>query len=310
MPIMKSNLTNDMVKQRVNEIHPRIKDMPIKELFNDVDYPAILLCASRRTGKTHTLHHLLRESKKKYDHVKLISSTHEHNEGYPYLQDVDKHHTSEMSKIVEEFSQLNSDRRKQGKKMESVMLLLDDILDDPIIAKRSGNNPLIKLTTLGRHLGIGFCCLTQYFKALPRVCRGNFDMCLLSRTGNLQDAQSFIEEYLSGDQEGLLQKGGRSRIPIDLYYKIVSEDFTWLCVHTTKQNKKGYADYVYKVSAPSKLKKFNPYKIRKENTSRPDKNSFVNMFRQEDYNIDEDSALTNIPEKRFNKRLMKIMMKK
>lgn len=301
--------TNVVVQNKVNEIYPSIEEFPIKHIFKEVEYPAICLTASRRTGKTHTLHYILQEAKKKFDYVKLISSTYELNEGYPYIRDEDKHNTSEMSKVVEEMTLMNADRRKDGKKLLSVFLICDDILDDPVISKRGSNNPLVKMTTLGRHLGIGFAVLTQYFRAIPRVCRGNFDICLLSRTGNLDDAEGFVREYLSGDQEGQIEKGGKSAVPLNLYYKIVSQDFTWVVVHTTKQNKKGYADYVYTISATPKLKKFNIYK-NKADTAKPDKNSFVNMFRQDDYTIDEESALTNIPEKRFNKRLMKIMMKK
>lgn len=231
-----------------------------KVIFEETTHPFMIFSASRRSGKTFTLRDMLSKCKHKWDDVLLISNTAEFNQDYDYIPETSKHTTKDMDSLISDIRDTQKEEKKKGKQMKDYLIIFDDILDDPKIAKRSaGGNVIMDLATLGRHVHISCIVLTQKFNALPTVVRANCDFAFFARCKSEVDINAFCESYLTGEQEGMTENvGTQKRLAKQIYFNIVQEDFHWLVVHNTKQNSSGYNTFCYKYVADKKPKKKFP----------------------------------------------------
>lgn len=221
--------------------------------------------ASRRMGKTFMARYLMYEFSKlkKFDYVFLVSDTSEFNNDFDYIPENHKFKCVDMDKLIRKIEKNQKETIDNKEKKKEIFIIFDDFLASEDIHKIK-SNPINKLATLGRHLGISFIALSQSVKGIKPEARKNFDFIFASKSRNLNDVDCLCEEYLSGCLENdtsKTRKGGQRKV----YFDLVAEPFSWCVVHNTCQEIDKYNKFVYKYKAPAEVPKFQLQKNKNKN---------------------------------------------
>ncbi len=228
---------------------------------NDVPRNAFILCiASRRSGKTTLITHFLETYTKthKTDGVFLFTKTNAAFDGIP------KPYRFKDLAILEDLVETqvrvkkhNESAKEKDKVSSNIVIVLDDMLSGTTMKSEMRRNPLLnKLSTLGRHLSSGehsnmmIILISQVFTAISPQIRLNTDFLFTTKLAARRERENIVNSFLAlrSGRKGLAES-------YEVFDTIVnSSDFNFIAVHTTKQNKKTYLDYVYNFKAPAKLK--------------------------------------------------------
>tara|TARA_R110000803_G_scaffold64792_1_gene125906 strand:- start:2964 stop:3947 length:984 start_codon:yes stop_codon:yes gene_type:complete len=219
----------------------------------------MIVIASRRSGKSHLITHFLEEytSKNKVDGVFLFSKTNAGFEGIPSnyrYRDLDI-----LPSIIDtqlRVKKHNETSKKRDKIESNIIIVLDDMLGAGGMASIMRKDPLLnKLSSNGRHLSsshsnLMVILISQTFTGISPQIRLNTDLLLTTKLAARLEREKIVNSFLSlnSGRQGLSESYG-------VFDSIVnSDDFNFIAIHTTHQNKKKFTDYVYNFKAPSKLK--------------------------------------------------------
>lgn len=248
----KRKLQFEAIYEHAERISNEITEFNPKMMVEEVSHPFSIYMASRRSGKTYTLRDVLYNAKHKWDNVILFSNTKDFNVDYGYIPDENKHTTAEMKGIIENIILEQKQLKKDGQDMKDYLFILDDVLDDSSIRKRN-DNIVQTLSTQGRHLHLSVCLLVQGSKGITPMTRKNTDFVFISRGRDGNEMESFLKTYLTGESEASREVANQQRLARAIYSNIVDKhDFGFLVIHNTKQNTKGYKDFLYWYVANSK----------------------------------------------------------
>lgn len=260
----------DRIANEITEFNPKLA-------FEETNHPFNIFLASRRSGKTYTLRSILYNGKHKWDKVILFSNTKDFNVDYGYIPDENKYTTSDMKSIIETIIDEQKQLKKEGKDMKDYAFILDDVLDDASIRKRN-DNIVQTLSTQGRHLHLSVFLLVQGSKGITPLTRKNSDYIFISRCRDGNEIESFLKTYLTGEMEASREVANQQRLAKAIYGNVLDKhDFGFLVIHNTKQNTKGYKDFLHWYVAEAKPPP-NFSVIRKERKTTKDGKTKDNRF--------------------------------
>lgn len=220
----------------------------------------MIVIASRRSGKSHLITHFLEEytKKNKVDGMFLFSKTNAGFDGIPSnyrYRDLDI-----LPSIIDtqlKVKKHNENSKKKDKVTSNIIIVLDDMLGGASTLQGAmRKNPLLnKLSTNGRHLSSSHSntmviLISQTYTGISPQIRLNTDILLTTKLSARLEREKIVNSFLSlnSGRQGLSESYG-------VFDTIVnSDDFNFIAIHTTHQNKKKFSDYVYNFKAPSKLK--------------------------------------------------------
>lgn len=270
-------LQYEAIFQHAERISNEITEFNPKLAYQETQHPFNIFLASRRSGKTYTLRDILYNAKHKWDNVLLFSNTKDFNVEYAYIPDENKYTTTDMKSIIENIIEEQKSLKKEGKEMKDYAFILDDVLDDSTIRKRN-DNIVQTLSTQGRHLHLSVFLLVQGSKGITPMTRKNADYIYISRSRDGNELESFLKTYLTGEMECSQEVANQQRLAKAIYGNVLDKhDFGFLVIHNTKQNTKGYKDFLYWYVASSKPPSMFSI-IKKERRNKKDEKSKDNRF--------------------------------
>ena len=228
---------------------------------NDVPRNAFILCiASRRSGKSHLITHFLESYTKthKTDAIFLITKTNAGFDGIP------KPYRFKDLAILEDLVETqirckkhNESCKKKDKVQSNIIIILDDMVGKGGMGAEMRRNPILnKLATNGRHLSSGedsnmmIILISQIFTGIGPQIRLNTDFLFTTKLAARRERENIVNSFLSlnSGRKGLAES-------YEVFDSIVNaSDFNFISIHTTKQNKKSFLDFVFNFKAPEKLK--------------------------------------------------------
>jgi ABC-type cobalamin/Fe3+-siderophores transport system ATPase subunit len=117
-------------------------------------------------------------------------------------------------------------KKKNIKKLYSILVVVDDFADSPEISRHS--KILHGLYTRGRHNSISTITATQKFAAIANIIRVNATELYIYRLRNYRDLETFIEEVSAVVDKKTL---------MDIYNMATSEPYSFLYVNLRAKTK-------------------------------------------------------------------------
>lgn len=188
--------------------------------FVNVTGGVVGIIAETGSGKTVLLKDILSRIHKNYDKIHLMSRTARLQKAYDFFP---------RSLITDDYDEeLMTDiwntqvkNHKEGKPVENVLVILDDIIASPSFKK----SKMIKEAAFGaRHLNITIIILSQYFVAIKPEIRENMRIAIAFQMTNKREREKFINQFLSADTFGAGELLFR-RITDEKYQCIIVEKY-------------------------------------------------------------------------------------
>jgi len=221
----------------------------------------ILTIASRRSGKSHLITHFLEQytKKNKTDGIFLFTKTNAGFDGIPSVYRFKE--LSVLEELIEtqiKVKKHNQYAKKKDKIKSNIIIILDDMVAEGGMSADMRKNPLLnKLSTNGRHLSSGddsnmmVILISQIFTGISPQIRLNTDFVFTTKLQARRERENIVNSFLSlnSGRKGLAES-------YFVFDQVVNhDDFNFIAINTTKQNKKSYFDYVFHFKAPGKLEK-------------------------------------------------------
>ena len=219
----------------------------------------MIVIASRRSGKSHLITHFLEEysKKNKLDAVFLFSKTLAGFEGIPSAYRYKN--LDILESIIETQMKVKKHNLKAKKKdivKSNLVLILDDMVGSGGRGQEMRVNPILnKLFTNGRHLShkdnsnIMTILISQVYTAISPQIRLNTDYLFSASLQSRFEREKIVNGFLSlnSGRHGL-------RESYEIFDSVVNHDnFNFIAINTTHQNKKKFSDYVFNFKAPPQL---------------------------------------------------------
>jgi len=219
----------------------------------------ILTIASRRSGKSHLITHFLEQytKKNKTDGIFLFTKTNAGFDGIPSVYRFKE--LSVLEELIEtqiKVKKHNQYAKKKDKIKSNIIIILDDMVGSGGMSAEMRKNPLLnKLAVNGRHLSSGddsnmmVILISQIFTGISPQIRLNTDFVFTTKLQARRERENIVNSFLSlnSGRKGLAES-------YFVFDQVVNhDDFNFIAINTTKQNKKSYFDYVFHFKAPGKL---------------------------------------------------------
>jgi len=218
----------------------------------------ILTIASRRSGKSFLLQHFLEQytKKNKTDGIFLFSKT---NAGFPGIPSVFRYKTLDvLEDLIEtqiKVKKYKLKAKKKDKVNSNIIIVLDDMVGQGGMGAEMRRNPLLnKLAVNGRHLSsdtsnMMVILISQIFVGCSPQIRLNTDFLFTTKLAARRERENIVNSFLS------LNSGRKALADsYEIFDSVVNkEDFNFIAIHCTHQNKKKFSDYVYSFKAPKIL---------------------------------------------------------
>lgn len=234
------------------------KEADWSQIANDIEHPAIIISACRRSGKTFLTRDILHTMCKvsKPDVAILFSETSNFNDSYDFIPDKFKYNKFDQEKVsqfIEEQEKIMKQYKSRQKKRcckedpPSILMIFDDVAHDRTVF----HSPTLgKLFILGRHIRISVIFLTQHLHALSPKMRNNADVICVFRDPNIHNRKVLEDQFctLSISQKKLTQSyldsclGEAYRCIVVCMYKVQEAD--------------GLDDYIYTYKASKDIPKY------------------------------------------------------
>jgi len=211
----------------------------------------ILTIASRRSGKSHLITHFLEQytKKNKTDGIFLFTKTNAGFDGIPSVYRFKE--LSVLEELIEtqiKVKKHNQYAKKKDKIKSNIIIILDDMVAEGGMSADMRKNPLLnKLSTNGRHLSSGddsnmmVILISQIFTGISPQIRLNTDFVFTTKLQARRERENIVNSFLSlnSGRKGLAES-------YFVFDQVVNhDDFNFIAINTTKQNKKSYFDYVF-----------------------------------------------------------------
>lgn len=161
-----------------------------KPVFKKGDYFSMVITASRNSGKTYLIKHLLDKYLiKQYDIIIFVSDSPDTVEEFEHITKA-IFLTSMNFTIINKISNVNKDRE------EPLRTLL--IYDDKIGNETKYDDNLMQLFTRGRHLNLSIIFASQAKKLMDNSWLNNSDYIVLLKQNSAQQKRVILENVLMG----------------------------------------------------------------------------------------------------------------
>ena len=172
-----------------------ISKFDIEDLNKYAKNFSMLVSAKRRTGKSVLCHDFLFHMKDwGFDKVILISES--AKSGQVAYNPIDPRLMyNKLSDDLLESIWYNQEKDRQQKSDHKILVIMDDVIGD--MKKVKGLKNLGRFATLGRHNGISYIAICQYYKSFPKVFRDNSDVIIFFITTCEEDRKEVLERFCS-----------------------------------------------------------------------------------------------------------------
>lgn len=247
-----------------------VKEFDLLKDFDITHFMAVIFGCSG-SGKSFLMKHFLHQMKKAnyWKKYYLISPTELLSHSFDCFDEdcIEEAFDEEWLKdLIQEKTDfiLNQETQaysaKKRKKLEPVLIIIDDCAADP----RIRNSPALnKLFISGRHLNMGVALLMQNINArdsVPLPVRNNATLIITGKPRKKKDREFLTREWFSSGNE----KEGEQ-----LLLDITNERYQFAVVNLQKYaTSTTLYDFVYKVKAPDKQKNFKLEKKKVESSKK------------------------------------------
>lgn len=167
--------------------------------FQQDDIIRGLIVGSSNSGKSFFCRWLLREIKKHYNIIVVMSDNYQTRREYQVLCKIpDKFVRSYLDvELIESLRAMNDTRMMEGKKMFKIMILLDDCSD----GKSRYNDSLLQIYKGGRHLNISTLYLCQNAVLTSLNWRNNSNLIVVFRSTSIAEKERIAKALITGSVE-------------------------------------------------------------------------------------------------------------
>ena len=238
---------NDDVEE--GETTPQEADW--EQIARDIQSPAIIISACRRSGKTYLTRDILNKMGPilKWDCALLVSETSDFNSDFDYIpeqfkynhldQDLIQKFVEQQEKTMKQYKAMKQKNQSYDKEPSSILMIFDDVAHDK---KVFHSEVLGKLFILGRHVRISVIFLTQHLHALAPKFRNNADVICTFRDPNWHNRKCLEDGFctLSVGNRKLVQRyiddclGEAYRCVVVCMYKVQQATTMSDYIHTYK----------------------------------------------------------------------------
>ena len=156
---------------------------------------AMLLFASRNSGKSYLMRHLIRTSiRSQYDLIIIVSDSPDTKKDFTpccpkalFLSDMN-------FSIINNLMEKNAKREKEGKEPLNMLLIFDDKIGRDI----KNDQNLLNIFTRGRHLNISVIFSSQSKKLAETTWLNNADYTIILKSNSAQQKKTILENVLKG----------------------------------------------------------------------------------------------------------------
>ena len=229
----------------------------------------MMIYGARRVGKTHVASYIISKIHERFKEVWLMSETiHLQPDAWTFIPEPNRldHFDEELimriykdqERKIDEVKRLLEPRKLHGDRLRdevtrcvpAILLILDDIINDPAVA---GSSVLSKLFISGRHLRISLMFLSQTPARGATICRlmrTNVDYCLCSEMDTQDDSETAASLYFAknGLKEGIQRLAG-----------LTDEKHKFAVAQVHIRGKRTLEDHTCSFMAP---KKIPPFKLK------------------------------------------------
>lgn len=198
------------------------------------------IIGKRNSGKSYVLKHILLYEAHLFSKILVCSSTESVNRFYsdiiPHKHIYDSYTEEFGEKLINGLTRENSNKPKEEQK--KVLLILDDLVGS---TNFHSSKTIAKMVSMGRHISLSLCVVSQYLNALSPIIRNNLDFLLIGQ-------QNHSSVVLLRDQ---FQSGNITRQEfIDMYYRC-TVDFNFLVVNCNTVKDDNLNSLYGKIKCPS-----------------------------------------------------------
>lgn len=192
------NISNSSVRKQnyVLSNSYQIGDFDPKD-FDDITGGVVAIIAPTGAGKTVLLRYILSQTHKKYKKIVMMSRTAKLQKVYDFMPRsmiVDDYDEQMMSNIWDE----QIKRHKEKKKLENVLIILDDIIASPSYKK---SKMLDEYAVAARQVNITVIVLSQYFTSIKPLIRANIRIAFSFQLSSKREREKFVQQFLATDNE-------------------------------------------------------------------------------------------------------------
>lgn len=165
------------------------------EDIKDITGGVVAIIAGTGCGKSVLLKDLLSHTHKNYKKIHLMSRTAKLQKFYDFVprsmitDDYDE-------KKLEEIWNSQLKRNEEGKSLENVLVILDDIIASPSYKK---SKMLEECSISARHLNITVILLSQNFTSIKPIIRNNIRIAITFQMQSAKERAKFSEQFLGAD---------------------------------------------------------------------------------------------------------------
>lgn len=172
----------------------QIGDFNPKEMM-DITGGVVAIIAPTGAGKTVLLKDILSHTYKNYKKIHLFSRTAKLQKAYDFIPRsmiTDDYNEEELSDLWD--SQVK--KNQQGKKMDNILVILDDIIASPSYKK---SKMLDEFATAARQVNITVFILSQNFTSIKPIVRNNIRVAFTFQMQSAKERAKFSEQFLGAD---------------------------------------------------------------------------------------------------------------
>jgi hypothetical protein len=196
----------------------------------------ITLCGKRGSGKSQLLHYIVSLYKDDFKKILCVCPSEGVNNFYEgFIPDdciFKKYEEKWGNQLMDKMEKINKDRKKNGKDLDRVLLIMDDVCSDVRVAS---SDSIKRIFTRGRHCGIAIIITAQFIMHLPPVCRINSDYFCVSQL-NRQGLEVLTTEFLMGNID--------KKEFMKMYYKCTS-NYGFLLISNNSASDNNNLDEIY-----------------------------------------------------------------
>ena len=167
-----------------------------KPKFKKNKHFAMLIFASRNSGKSYLMRHLIRDHLKKlYDLFIVVSDSPDTKSDFQPCLPKEAIFLNDMNfSMLNVFAKTNEQIIKEGKEPLNLLILFDDKVGNDV----KNDQNLLQLFTRGRHLNISIIFSSQSKKLSETTWLNNADYTILLKSNSAQQKKTILENVLKG----------------------------------------------------------------------------------------------------------------
>lgn len=194
---------------------------------------AMLVFASRNSGKSYLMRHLIRENLKQInDIIVIVSDSPDTKADFEPCCPKNTIFLNNMNfSIINMHVQNNAKRSQEGKQPLNMLLIFDDKIGNDV---KSDEN-LLQIFTRGRHINVSVMFSSQAKKMAETTWVNNADQIILLKQNSAQQRKTILDNVLKGTVQ-IQDPRNETKIYNDIMYNHCSRQGDALVIDNTQQS--------------------------------------------------------------------------